>query len=54
METMHVSASDDDTVKKLKGLIDEATRYSVEQTYMQQASGLCNKMGDNIDARETL
>ena len=54
MENMHVSASDDDTVKKLQELIDEANKYSVEQSYMKQAEGLCTKMGDNIEARETL
>lgn len=54
MENMHVSASGDDTVKKLQGLIDEAERNSVESTYMTSANGLCNKMGDNIDARATL
>ena len=51
---MHVSASDDETVKKLQGLIDRATEHNVEHSYMSMASSLCNKMGDNIDARETL
>ena len=54
MENMHVSASDEDTVKKLQDLIDKATKHNVEQSYMSQANSLCSKMGDNIDARETL
>ena len=54
MENMHVSASTKETVDKLQGLIDEATAYNVEEVYMQQATSLCSKMNDNIDARATL
>lgn len=54
MENMYVSKSEPKTVDMLKGLITAATDTSVEEKYMTAANSLCNKMNDNILARDTL
>jgi len=54
MENMYVSAATKDTVQKLQDLIGQASEFSVERKYLDNANNLCGKMEDNITARETL
>ena len=54
MENMYVSAATKETVDSLQQKINTAAEYRVEEKYLDSANLLCNKMNDNIDARETL
>ena len=54
MENMFVSASTQENVDKLQGLIQLANDYNVEAKYLETAKNLGGKMNDSIVARETL
>ena len=53
MENMYVSGSTKETVTKLQELIDIATENKVEDSYMNKANDLADKMNANILARDT-
>ena len=48
MENMYVSGSTKETVTKLQELIDIATENKVEDSYMNKANDLADKMNANI------
>ncbi len=54
MEMAKVPASEHEHVQKLRGLIDKAQEFMVEQAYTDQGEKLSSQMNGNIRAREIL